>query len=313
MLGWVSLDISVMVCRHNRTARPNHNLLLSPSASPMTKTTVTLAQVSCQLHDKEANIGVMRKVVRRSKGKIVIFPELNVTGYMPRDDLFKLAEPMQGPTIRRVMNLAKDTRKDIIFGLPVKDEAIHGHIFNSSLLATGDGRLFRYDKMYLPTFGPFEERMFFAGGRMPVVANGLHAKIGLMVCYDLFFPELAKLEALQGAQMLVNISAAPTTSRPSFRKVLPARAVENGVFVAYVNMVGVHGSLVFNGGSVLLDPRGEEVSKALDLKEDIVEAEIDLDDIAVARRMRPLVRDIRPEVLAEMGRLLRAGGTKNAE
>jgi len=277
----------------------------------MTRTIVTLAQVNCQLHDKDANLKVMRKVVRRTKGKIVIFPELNVTGYMPRDDLFKLAEPMQGATVRNVLKLAKDTRKDIIFGLPVKDDAIHGHIFNSSLLATGDGRLFRYDKMYLPTFGPFEERMFFAGGRMPVVADGLHARMGLMVCYDIFFPELAKLETLQGAQILVNISAAPTTSRPSFQKVLPARAVENGVFMAYVNMVGVHGSLVFNGGSVMLDPRGEEVSRALDLKEDIVEAEIDLDDIAVARRMRPLIRDIRPEVLFEMGRLLRTGMDKD--
>jgi predicted amidohydrolase len=277
----------------------------------MTKTTVTLAQVNCQLHDKDANIKIMRKVVRRTKGKIVVFPELNLTGYMPRDDLFKLAEPMQGPTVRSVLRLAKDTRKDIIFGMPVKDDAIHGHIFNSSLLATGDGRLFRYDKMYLPTFGPFEERMFFAGGRMPVVADGLHARMGLMVCYDIFFPELAKLETLQGAQILVNISAAPTTSIPSFQKVLPARAVENGVFMAYVNMVGVHGSLVFNGGSVMLDPRGEEVSRALDLKEDIVEAEIDLDDIAVARRMRPLIRDIRPEVLSEMGRLLRTGMEKD--
>jgi predicted amidohydrolase len=276
----------------------------------MTKTIVTLAQVNCQLHDKDANLKVMRKVVRRTNGKIVIFPELNLTGYMPRDDLFKLAEPMQGPTVRSVLKLAKDTRKDIIFGLPVKDDAIHGHIFNSSLLATGDGRLFRYDKMYLPTFGPFEERMFFAGGRMPVVAAGLHARMGLMVCYDIFFPELAKLETLQGAQILVNISAAPTTSRPSFQKVLPARAVENGVFMAYVNMVGVHGGLVFNGGSVMLDPRGEEVSRAPDLKEDIVEAEIDLGDIAVARRMRPLIRDIRPEVLSEMGRLLRTGMDK---
>jgi predicted amidohydrolase len=133
-----------------------------------------------------------------------------------------------------------------------------------------------------------------------------------MVCYDIFFPELAKLEALQGAQVLVNISAAPTTSRPSFQKVLPARAVENGVFIAYVNMVGVHGSLVFNGGSVMLDPRGEEISRAPDLKEGIVEAEIDLDDIAVARRMRPLIRDIRPEVLSELGRLLRTGMEKDS-
>ena len=271
----------------------------------MTSVNITLAQVKCQLHDKEANIRIMKKVVGGAKGEIVIFPELNVTGYLPRDDLFKLAEATDGPTAKSVMRLAREAEKDIVFGLPVRDERIHGHLFNSCLLATGDGRLFRYDKMYLPTFGPFEERLFFASGSSPLVAEGLHAKIGLMVCYDMFFPELAKLEALKGAQLLVNISAAPTTSWPSFEKVLPARAVENGVFVAYVNMVGVHGGLVFNGGSTLLDPKGEIVGRAPLLKEEVVESEIDLDDIALARRTRPLIRDIRPEIIKEIGVLLR--------
>jgi len=161
--------------------------------------------------------------------------------------------------------------------------------------------------MYLPTFGPFEERVFFASGKDVVVAHGLHAKLGLTICYDMFFPELARLETLLGAQMLVNISAAPTTSRPFFRRVMPGRAVENSVFVAYSNMVGVHGSLVFGGGSVLLSPRGEEIVRAKDLEEDIVEAEIDLGDVEIARRLRPTIRDIRPEILDEIGAVLRRG------
>ena len=274
---------------------------------PMTETKVTLAQVNCQLHDKAANLRMMRKVIGKTKGDIVIFPELNITGYMPRDDMFKLAETTCGPTVKNVQGMAKESGKDIIFGMPVRDEEIHGHLFNSSLLATGDGHVHRYDKMYLPTFGPFEERVFFASGKGPVVADGLHARIGMTVCYDLFFPELAKLETLQGAQILVNLSAAPTTSWPSFEKVLPARAVENGLFVAYVNLVGVHGSLVFNGGSSLLDPRGEVVCRAPTLKECVVEASIDLEEIALSRRSRPLIRDMRPEILSDIGSLLRAG------
>jgi predicted amidohydrolase len=128
-----------------------------------------------------------------------------------------------------------------------------------------------------------------------------------MVCYDMFFPELAKLETLQGAQLLVNISAAPTTSRPYFDKVIPGRAVENAIFVAYCNMVGVHGSLVFSGASVLVSPRGEELARGKDLEEDFVEAEIDLSDIEVARRVRPTVRDTRVELLDEIGSVLRKG------
>jgi predicted amidohydrolase len=275
----------------------------------MAKIVVTLAQLTCQLHDKEANLKRMKDIVRKTKGKIVIFPELCLTGYMPRDDLFGQAETASSPMIKAIVRLAKDTKKDIVFGAPMKGERLPGIVYNSCLLAAGTGKLFRYDKMYLPTFGPFEEKVFFAEGKGVVVGDGRHARIGLMICYDMFFPELAKLETLLGAQILVNISAAPTTSRPFFRRVMPGRAVENAIFVAYSNMVGVHGSLVFGGGSVLYGPRGEEIVRAKDLEPDIVEAEIDLADIDIARRFRPVVRDSRPEILDQIGSVLRSGRT----
>lgn len=275
----------------------------------MAKIVVTLAQLTCQLHDKEANLKRMKDIVRKTKGQIVIFPELNLTGYMPRDDLFGQAETASSPMIKAIVRLAKDTKKDIVFGAPMKGERLSGVVYNSCLLAAGTGKLFRYDKMYLPTFGPFEEKVFFAEGKGVVVGDGRHARIGLMICYDMFFPELAKLETLLGAQILVNISAAPTTSRPFFRRVMPGRAVENAIFVAYSNMVGVHGSLVFGGGSVLYGPRGEEIVRAKDLEPDIVEAEIDLADIDIARRFRPVVRDSRPEILDQIGSVLRNGRT----
>lgn len=268
---------------------------------------VTLAQLTCQLHDKEANLKRMREVVMKAKGDIVVFPEMSLTGYLPRDDLFSLAETVAGPSIKSMLRLAKQTKKDIVFGAPMWDETVPGLLYNSCLCATGDGRLFRYDKMHLPTFGPFEERVFFAPGKKAVVAEGRHARIGLMVCYDIFFPELARLETMLGAQILIDISASPTTSRPFFRRVMPGRAVENTVFLAYANMVGVHGSLVFGGRSVLLDPRGEELVRGKDLDEDIVTGQIDLDDIGVARRFRPSVRDTRPEILDELATLLRTG------
>lgn len=268
-------------------------------------TRMTLAQVTCQLHDKEENLRRMREIVTGSDGDIVVFPELNLTGYMPRDDMFALAERTDGQTVKSVARLAKETKKDIVFGMPMLDDRLHGPIYNSCLLASGEGRVYRYDKMYLPTFGPFEERVFFALGSGPLVAKGMHAKIGMTVCYDIFFPELAKLEALMGADILVNLSASPTTSRPSFEKVMPARALENGVYLAHVNLVGVHGSLVFNGGSMLIDPRGEVVAVARELDEDIVETEFDIRDVAMARRFRPLTRDIRADVLDDICSLLK--------
>lgn len=271
----------------------------------MPKVTVTLAQIICQLHDKEGNLKRMTDIVRKARGNIVVFPELSLTGYLPRDDLYHQAETPNGPTMKRILRLAKTTKKDIVFGCPMRDERVPGLLYNSCLLASGKGKLSRYDKMYLPTFGPFEEKVFFAEGKRAVVGDGMHAKLGLMVCYDIFFPELAKLETLMGAQVLVNISAAPTTSRPFFRRVMPARAVENAIYVAYCNLVGVHGSLVFSGGSVLYSPRGEELVRAKDLEEDVVEVQIDLADIDVARRFRPTVRDTRVELLDEIGALVK--------
>jgi len=273
----------------------------------MQKVGVTLAQVTCQLHDKEANLKRMRDIVRKAKGNIVVFPEMSLTGYLPRDDLFVLAETVVGPSIKSILRLAKETKKDIVFGAPMRDEEVPGLVYNSCLCATGNGRLFKYDKMYLPTFGPFEEKVFFTPGKKAVVAEGRHAKIGLMICYDMFFPELAKLETLLGAQILVNISAAPTTSRPFFRRVMPGRAVENAIFLAYTNLVGVHGSLVFGGSSVLLGPRGEELARGKDLEQDIVTGQVDLTDLEVARRFRPTVRDTRPELLDEIASVLRTG------
>ncbi len=273
----------------------------------MSKLIVTLAQITSKLHEEESNLKRMRDIVRKTKGRIVIFPELNLTGYMPRDDLLSRAETVVGPVVRSVVRLAKETKKDIVFGLPMMDEQVPGLVYNSCLLATGTGQLHRYDKLYLPTFGPFEEKVFFAEGRRAVVAEGKHAKIGLMICYDMFFPELAKLETLLGAQILVNISAAPTTSRSSFRRVMPGRAVENAIFVAYCNMVGVHGSLVFGGGSAIFGPRGEELARGKDLEEDIVEAAVDLGEIEIARRFRPTVRDTRVEILDEIRSVLRTG------
>jgi len=277
----------------------------------MTKTTITLAQITCQLHDKEGNFKRMKDIVNKCKGKIVVFPELNLSGYMPRDDLYVDAETPSGPTIRAIVRLAKESKKDIVFGAPIKDEQISGLVYNSCLLASGTGRLYRYDKLYLPTFGPFEERVFFAEGRDVVVGKGRHAVIGLMICYDMFFPEVAKLETLLGAKLLINISAAPTTSRAFFRRVIPGRAVENGVFLAYCNMVGVHGGLVFGGGSVVCGPRGDEIERGKDLEEDFIDAELDLGEVDVARRFRPVVRDTRPELIDQIGAVLREGTDEN--
>src|SRR5207249_2628055 len=92
-------------------------------------------------------------------------------------------------------------------------------------------------------------------------------RIGLLICYDAFFPELSKAYALQGADLLAIISASPATSKPLFDRILPARAIENALPVLYANLVGTELNIVFQGGTQAIGPRGEDLGKAADLAE----------------------------------------------
>ncbi|HEV2231463.1 MAG TPA: carbon-nitrogen hydrolase family protein, partial [Thermoplasmata archaeon] len=152
-------------------------------------------------------------------------------------------------------------------------------------------------KRYLPTYGPFEEGALFSptDESHPVDLGGV--PVGLEICYDTFFPEVTRELALDGALLLISISASPVTSRRLFDKLLPARAVENALPVVYVNRVGVEDGLVFGGGSGAWDARGEPVEvKAVAMDglgddERVVIADVDLTDAPRWRPFRPVLRD----------------------
>lgn len=118
----------------------------------------------------------------------------------------------------------------------------------------------------------------------------------MVICYDLFFPELSKLLALQGADLIVCASASPTATVLNFKRMAPARALENATYVAYVNQVGTHLDIVFGGESRLVDPRGDLVAEAKPLVDDLVIAEVDISKLEFARKLRPTLRDSRKEV-----------------
>jgi len=168
-------------------------------------------------------------------------------------------------------------------------------LFNTSVLVAPDGKVASYRKVYPANFGPFEEGLYFGRGSELTLARTKLGKIGLLICYDAFFPELAKAYALQGADLLAIISAAPATSKPFFDRILPARAIENALFVLYANLVGTQLNVVFQGGSQAIGPRGEDLGKARDFEEGTVLAEVDLRDLKTARAFRPTLRDTRKE------------------
>jgi predicted amidohydrolase len=252
--------------------------------------------------DVEANLARMREVTEGGEYDLVLFPEMFLTGYMVRDEFARLAEPLDGPSVQSALSIASDTGAHIMFGMPERDPGTKV-LYNTAVLAAPEGQVHSYRKICLANFGPFEEGIHFGrGSELPLWETSL-GRIGPLVCYDSFFPELAKLHALNGADLLAVISAAPSTSKQLFHTVLPARAVENAIHLLYANLVGAQLSIVFSGGSVAYGPRGEEKVRGEEFKEAVLEVDVDLEEAPIARRFRPTLRDTREELLRRVAAL----------
>jgi predicted amidohydrolase len=124
--------------------------------------------------------------------------------------------------------------------------------------------------------------------------------LGCLICYDIFFPEVCKTYALKGAEMLVCISAGPTASMEFFEKVMFARAIENTTFFLFCNLTGSESSMIYFGGSTIIGPRGDLKATGGHLIEQIVKTEIDLEELKIARRFRPTLRNTRSEILEQL-------------
>jgi predicted amidohydrolase len=269
------------------------------------KIKLALAQISSKRENKEANLAKFEKITQKAKEQgadLVIFPELSLTGYVVRDQLYELAEPIPGPSVYRMEEIAKKTNMHIIFGMPEISEKTRATLFNTAVFVGPKGFIGKYRKMYLPTHSVFEEKRHFRPGYQSAAFDTPIGKIGLCICYDIFFPEVTRLVRLQGAQLIVCISASPAVRRSYFEILTAARALENTAFLAYVNLVGVEDGLQFWGGSRLITPTGDIVVKAKYDEEDFVLCEVNYNDIRAAETFIPTLRDLRPELFEELKR-----------
>ena len=269
------------------------------------KIRLALAQISSKRENKDENLAKFEKITQKAKEQgadLVIFPELSLTGYVVRDQLYELAEPIPGPSVHRVEEIAKKTNMHIIFGMPELSEKTRATLFNTAVFVGPNGFIGKYRKMYLPTHSVFEEKRHFRPGYQAAAFETPIGKIGLCICYDLFFPEVTRLVRLQGAQLIVCISASPAVRRSYFEILTAARALENTAFLAYVNLVGVEDGLQFWGGSRLITPTGDIVAKAKYDEEDFVLCEVNYNDIRAAETFIPTLRDLRPELFEELKR-----------
>jgi predicted amidohydrolase len=261
-----------------------------------------LALISARpsIADKKKNIQLMEKYIKKTKADLYVFGEYFLSGDRCKDEFRELAEPLNGPSIEQLKKIAKDKQCYIVFGMPTKDDKVEGLIYNTAVLLHPNGTVDSYKKWFLPTSGPFEEKIFFDQGEELPVFTTRFGKIGLLICYDLNFPELAKALTLQGADLLICISASPTTTRKYFETLLPARALENTVFFAYVNLAGNQEDLIYWAGSQVYDPLGNLLIKAPYFIESIITCDVDFKQLEPARARRPVLRDIRPEIYQDL-------------
>jgi predicted amidohydrolase len=267
------------------------------------KIKVALAQISCKRGDKAENIRKIEREVTKAKqqgAELVIFPELSLTGYTMRDQIYELAETIPGHSTTVLEKLAKKTGTYIIFGMPELSEKSQATIYNAAVLVGSDGFIGKYRKMYLPTHSVFEEKRYFRPGYQTAVFETELGKIGLIICYDIFFPEVSRLTRLKGARLIVCISASPATRRTFFETLTVARAIENTAFLAYVNLVGIEDGLQFWGGSRLVGSNGNALVQAKYDEEDLVIGEINYADIRPTEAFVPILKDLRPELFDKL-------------
>lgn len=264
---------------------------------------IALAQISCKRANKEENLKKMEEIVKKFKDQsldLVIFPELSLTGYIVRDQIYELAEIIPGPSTYAVEKIAEKTQAHIIFGMPEVSEKTKATIYNAAVLVGPKGYIGKYRKMYLPTHSVFEEKRYFRSGYQSAVFNTELGRLGLIICYDIFFPEVSRLTRLKGAQLIVCISASPAVRKTFFEILTSARAIENTAFLAYVNLVGIEDGLQFWGGSRLIAPSGRVLAKAKYDEEDFVICDVDYRDIKPIETFVPTLKDLRPELFGEL-------------
>jgi predicted amidohydrolase len=267
------------------------------------KIKIALAQISCKREDKAENIRKIEKTVAKAQKQaadLIIFPELSLTGYVVRDQIYELAETIPGQSTKIIGDMAQKKRMHIIFGMPELSEKAQATIFNAAVFVGPNGLIGKYRKMYLPTHSMFEEKRYFRPGYQVAAFDTRLGKIGLIICYDIFFPEVCRLARLKGAQLIVCISASPAVRRAFFETLTVARAMENTAFLAYVNLVGIEDGLQFWGGSRLVGPNGKILVQAKYDEEDLVACDIDYADIRPVETFVPTLKDLRPELFDKL-------------
>ena len=266
------------------------------------KLKIALVQFESVLNAPEENARKACAFVTEAAGngaQIVCFPELFTTGYqLDRigPELAKTSERISGNTVSSLRRAAKENGCYVIAPLALEKE-MTGVLYNSAVFLDDEGGILGvYDKHH-PCFT--EGCYFRAGDGFPVFETK-YGKIGIIICYDLGFPEAARILALKGAELIFCPSAWRVEDEDIWNLNIPQRALENQCFLAAVNRYGHEDGLFLFGGSKVADARGRIIAESSTAGEEILYAEINLDSIKKERMELGYLRNRRPDTYGEI-------------
>jgi predicted amidohydrolase len=277
---------------------------------------IALAQLAPRLGVLDDNLAVHREALaaaRAGGAGLVVFPELGLTGYQLQDLAAEVAMRADDP---RLIGLAADAAGMSAIVSFVEEAADHRLFISAALLEDG-AVSFIHRKLFLPTYGLFDERRFFAAGdRLRTVESRLGVRLGIAGCEDFWHLAVPETLALDGAQILINVSSSPGRdlaaihevglgTAASWRNLMRTYAQLTTSFVVFCNRVGMDETISFWGGSEVIGPSGEALFTAPMFEEGLHFVDIQVGDVRRERIGLPLLRDERPELhLRELRRIL---------
>ncbi len=250
---------------------------------------LALGQINSTVGDFRGNAEKITQTIRLAReagADLVAVPELAISGYPPEDLLLNSA--FLRDNVSALQEVARATRGiTAIVGFA----EVRADIYNAAAILHDGKWVETYRKIYLPNYGVFDENRYFREGREILVCDLEGAVFGVNICEDIWYPgDPVRTQSLRGgAQVVVNISSSPYhAGKRDFRqKMLSTRAWDYATIVAYVNLVGGQDELVFDGGSMVLDQRGELVAQAKSFEEDLLLVDLDLDEVLLHRLHDP--------------------------
>lgn len=258
---------------------------------------IALVQMDCSFGDREANIRKAERYVREAAGRgaaLICLPEVFDAGYLGHriPDMKAMAEPLDGPTIKRMRALAAELKVHLLS--PILCDVGDGQAENTAVLMDDEGNIVG---TYSKSHPVGDERVHLKRGNKYPVWDTKLGKIGILICYDVCFPETSRILALKGAQLILVPAAWRASSyfKEWWDLNLACRALDNLVYVAAVNRCGQSGDEIFAGKSQFVDPVGRVIKSFGVYEEGILCHDIDLDQVAREREFNTVLKDRHPE------------------